>query len=171
MDSFAHDNVFPISNLGRSGLRPGFYIARLPKLPRLDFRAEGTTTNPHDPESNDGRLLLWENVQVQGYTNKGFILGDWIGREATGGQTWLTWHLKPDQQIQLQYRRAKVADDFLPGGTTQNDLSAEFVLRPMRNLEVKTTVQGEFWKAPLIAQGQQKDFVGTVQLIYFPHNR
>jgi hypothetical protein len=79
--------------------------------------------------------------------------------------------LKPDQQIQLQYRRAKVADDFLPGGTTQNDLSAEFVLRPMRNLEVKTTVQGEFWKAPLIAQGQQKDFVGTVQLIYFPHNR
>lgn len=169
LDSFAHDNVFPISNLGRSGLRPGIYIARFPKLPRLDFRAEGTTTNVHDPESVDGRLLLWENVQVQGYTNKAFILGDWIGREATGGQSWLTWHLKPDQQIQLQYRRAKVADDFLPGGTTQNDLSAEFVLRPLKALELKATAQGEFWKAPLIAQGQQKDFVGTVQLTYFFH--
>ncbi len=171
MDSFAHDNVFPISNLGRSGLRPGIYIARLPGLPRVDFRAEGTTTNPHDPESNNGRLLLWESVQVQGYTNKGYILGDWIGREGTGGQAWLTWHLRPDQQIQLQYRRAKVADDFLPGGTTQNDLSAEFVLRPMRNLEVKATVQGEFWKAPLIAQGQQRNVVGTVQLTYFLHGQ
>jgi hypothetical protein len=170
-DSFAHDNVFPISNPGRIGMRPGIYLARLPGLPRVDFRAEGTTTNPHDPESNYGRLLLWETIQVQGYTNKGYILGDWIGREATGGQAWLTWHLKPDQQIQLQYRRAKVEDDFVPGGTTQNDLSAEFVLRPMRSLEVKTTLQGEFWKAPLIAQGQQKDFVGTVQLTYFPHSR
>lgn len=137
LDSFAHDNVFPISNLGRSGLRPGIYIARLPGLPRFDFRAEGTTTNPHDPESNNGRLLLWENVQVQGYTNKGYILGDWIGREGTGGQAWLTWHYKPDQQFQLQYRNAKAAHDFLPGGTTQHDLSAEFVLRPMRDLEVK----------------------------------
>ena len=170
-DSFAHDNVFPISNPYRSGLRPGIYIARLPKLPRVDFRAEGTTTNPHDPESNNGRLLLWESVQVQGYTNKGYILGDWIGREATGGQAWLTWHLKPDEQIQLQYRTAKVAQDFVPRGTTQHDLSAELVLRPVRDLEVKTTLQGEFWKAPLVAQGQQKDFVGTLQLTYFLHHR
>lgn len=170
-DSFAHDNVFPVSNPYRSGLRPGFYIARLPKLPRVDFRAEGTTTNPHDPESNNGRLLLWESVQVQGYTNKGYILGDWIGREATGGQAWLTWHLKPDQQIQLQYRTAKVAQDFVPRGTTQHDVSAEFVLRPVHELEIKTTLQGGLWKAPLIAQGQQKDFVGTLQLTYFLHSR
>ena len=168
-DSFAHDNVFPVSNPYRSGLRPGFYIARLPKLPRWDFRAEGSTTNPHDPESNQGRLLLWEGVQVQGYTNKGYILGDWIGREATGGQAWLTWHLKPDQQIQFQYRTAKVAQDFVPRGTTQHDVSAEFVLRPLHALEVKTTLQGELWKAPLIAQSQQKNFVGTVQLTYFLH--
>jgi hypothetical protein len=167
LDSFAHDNVFPISNMGRSGLRPGIYVARLPGLPRVDFRAEGTTTNVHDPESNNGRLLLWESVQVQGYTNKGYILGDWIGREGTGGQAWLTYHLRPDQQIQLQYRRAKVADDFLPGGTTQNDLSADFVLRPMRNLEIKANVQGELWKAPLIAQGRQTNVVGTIQLTYF----
>jgi hypothetical protein len=167
LDSFAHDNVFPISNLGRSGLRPGVYIARLPGLPRVDFRAEGVTTNVHDPESTQGRLLMWESVQVQGYTNKGYILGDWIGREATGGQAWLTWHLRPDQQIQLQYRRAKAADDFIPGGTTQNDLSADVVLRPFKNFEVKANIQGEFWKAPLIATGQQKNVGSTIQLTYF----
>jgi hypothetical protein len=169
LDSFAHDNVFPISNLGRSGLRPGVYLARLPGLPRVDFRAEGVTTNVHDPESSQGRLLMWENAQMQGYTNKGFILGDWIGRESTGGQAWLTWHLRPDQQIQLQYRRAKAASDFIPGGTTQNDLSADFVLRPFKNFEIKANIQGELWKAPLLAQGQQKNVVSTIQLTYFLH--
>ena len=158
--------------MGRSGLRPGVYITRLPGLPRVDFRAEGVTTNVHDPESNQGRLLLWENAQPQGYTNKGYILGDWIGREATGGQAWLTWHLRPDQQIQLQYRRAKAADDFIPGGTTQNDLSADVVLRPFKsfkNFEVKANIQGEFWKAPLIATGLQKNVVSTIQLTWFLH--
>jgi Capsule assembly protein Wzi len=169
LDSFAHDNVFPISNLGRSGVRPGIYIARLPGLPRVDFRAEGFTTNVHDIESTQGHLLMWEGVQVQGYTNKGYILGDWIGRESTGGQAWLTWHLRPDQQIQLQYRQAKAADDFIPGGTTQNDMSADVVLRPLRNFEIKANLQGELWKAPLIAQGQQHNVIGTIQLTYFLH--
>ena len=170
-DSFAHDNVFPISNPGRSGLRPGIYVSRLPGASRLDLRVEGVTTNPHDPESSGGILLLTEAVQVQGYTNKGYILGDWIGREGTGGQAWLTYHLKPDQQIQVQYRKAKQASDFIPGGTGQNDLSVEFVLRPLRDLEVKAAAQGEWWKAPLIANGPQKNFVGTVQLTYYPGGR
>jgi hypothetical protein len=170
-DSFAHDNVFPISNPGRSGLRPGIYVSRLPGVSRLDLRVEGVTTNPHDPESSGGILLLTEAVQVQGYTNKGYILGDWIGREGTGGQAWLTYHLKPDQQIQVQYRKAKQASDFIPGGTGQNDLSVEFVLRPIRDLEVKAAAQGEWWKAPLIANGPQKNFVGTVQLTYYPGGR
>ena len=90
-----------------------------------------------------------------------------LDAKATGGQAWLTYHLSPDQQIQLQYRQAKAADDFLPGGTTQNDLSADVVLRPMRNLEIKANVQGELWKAPLLAQGQQHNVVGTIQLTYF----
>jgi hypothetical protein len=170
-DSFAHDNVFPISNPGRSGLRPGIYVSRLPGVSRLDLRVEGVTTNPHDPESSGGILLLTEAVQVQGYTNKGYIVGDWIGREGTGGQAWLTYHLKPDQQIQVQYRKAKQASDFIPGGTGQNDLSVEFVLRPLRDLEVKAAAQGEWWKAPLIANGPQKNFVGTVQLTYYPGGR
>jgi hypothetical protein len=169
LDSFAHDNLFPISNLGRSGVRPGFYVARLPGLPRVDFRAEGGTTNVHDPESIGGRLLMWESVDVQGYTNKGYILGDWLGRESTGGQAWITWHMKPDQQIQLQYRQSKAATDFIPGGTTQNDISADAVLRPLRDLEIKASAQGELWRAPILSPGTHHDVVGTIQLTYYPH--
>ena len=58
-------------------------------------------------------------------------MGDWIGRESKGGQAWLTYHLSPSEQIQLAYRNAKAAKDFIPGGTTQNDfqLSGRKIIR------------------------------------------
>jgi hypothetical protein len=33
--------------------------------------------------------------------NKGNIVGDWIGRESKGGQAWLTYHLSPEEQVQI----------------------------------------------------------------------
>jgi len=170
-DSLVHDNVFPISNPGRAGLRPGIYISRLPSLPHVDLRIEGAETDPNDPGSVGGSFLYAEFIQKQGYTNKSQIIGDWIGREGKGGQAWLTWHMKADQFLQLEYRTAKAASDFIPGGTTQQALGAALVFRPLQNLEVKALAQGELWRAPLIANGTQRNFVGSVQLTYFPKLR
>lgn len=168
-DSLVHDNVFPVSNPARAGLRPGIYLARLPGLPRTDLRVEGVSTDPQDRGSSRGEFLYFEAAQKQGYTNRGQIIGDWIGRQGKGGQAWLTWHLKPEESIQLEYRMAKAASDFIPGGTTEQSASLHVVLRPIPNLEVKGTVQGELWRAPLIASGTQHNYIGTVQLTYFPH--
>ncbi len=41
-------------------------------------------------------------------------MGDWIGRESQGGQTWLTYHLSPREMVQASFRHAKAADDFIP---------------------------------------------------------
>lgn len=170
-DSTAHDDVFPISNPRRAGLRPGIYLSRLPGLRKVDLRAEGASTDPRDPKSSKGEFLYFEAAYKQGYTNRKFILGDWIGRQGTGGQAWLTWHLRPEELIQLEYRTAKAASDFIPGGTTQQSIAAHVQLRPMPNIEIKMTGQAELWRAPLIAAGTQKDYLGSFQITYFPHWR
>ena len=167
-DSLAHDNVFPVSNPARSGLRPGLYIARLPGMPRVDFRMEGVSTDPQDPGSSRGELLYFESAQKQGYTNRNFIIGDWIGRQGKGGQAWITWHLRPDQSLQLEYRTAKVAADFIPGGTTEQQLAAHVLLRFRHDLELRGTLQAESWRAPLIAVGMQRNILGSLQMTYFP---
>jgi hypothetical protein len=169
LDSLVHDNVFPVSNPGRAGYRPGLLITRLPALPKVDLRMEGTTTDPHDPQSSGGFLLYTEYVQKQGYTNRGQIIGDWIGREGKGGQAWLTWHQRPAQYVQLEYRYAKVEVDFVPGGTTQHSLALNTLFRPRPDMEVKGSIEGQFWKAPFVTPGQQKTFIGTIQIQYFPH--
>jgi hypothetical protein len=153
----------------------------VPALPKLDFRIEGVYSDPSYTRSNGGIFMYWEAVQTQGYTNKGNIMGDWIGREAKGGQSWLTWHLTTDEWIQLNYRYAKAAKDFIPGapnptnphlvpgGTTQHDVTLQVVKRIGSELEINGWLQYERWNVPLLRSGEQSDTSTAVQLTWHPH--
>jgi Capsule assembly protein Wzi len=170
-DSMAHDDPTPLSAPRRSAMRPGVYLSRFPGAPRLDFRAEAVYTDIPTSRSQGGKFFFFEDVYHDAYTNKGFILGDWIGREAKGGQAWLTYHSSPREEIQLSYRRAQAASDFVPGGTSQNDYSVRVIHRLTETVELNAFVQLEFWKAPILAAGRQTDLATGFQLTCFPQGR
>ncbi len=167
-DSLVHDDTSPISAPRRAGIRPGLYLSQFPKLHQLDLRVEAVSTDPPTSRSNGGQFLYWEQIQKQGYTNKGFIMGDWIGRESKGGQAWLTYHLSPREQIQFSYRNAKAAKDFIPGGTTQNDFQISATKRIHNNFEVQGAIQYEGWKAPVFEPHKQSDVSAGVQITWYP---
>ncbi len=106
-DSSCHDDVSPISAPRRASYRPGIYLSQVPRLPKLDLRVEGVSTDCSTLACHGGQLNYWEVVQLRGYTNKGFIMGDWIGREAMGGQAWLTYHLSANEWVQLEYLKKR----------------------------------------------------------------
>jgi len=172
LDSIAHDDVTPISAPRRAAYRTGLYVSQIPGLRKFDVRAEGVTTDPGVARSFAGQFNYWEVIQKEGYTNKGFIMGDWIGREAKGGQAWITYHLSADQWIQLEYLHKKTAKDFVPEGTTQNQFKASLVKRFGKEVELNAWVQYEGWKAPAYKPGLQKDTSVSVQLTWYPrlHN-
>ena len=163
-----HDDVTPISAPRRSALRPGLYLSHVPMIPRLDFRVEAASTDPPVGRSIHGSFMYWEAVQKQAYTNQGFIFGDWIGREAKGGQAWLTYHLSGNEWVQLEYRNAKAAKDFIPGGTTQNVFKVNVLKRLTPTIEVNAWYQYEGWKVPVLATGKQSDSIGTAQITWYP---
>ncbi|MFZ1013025.1 MAG: capsule assembly Wzi family protein, partial [Terracidiphilus sp.] len=175
-DSLVHDDVSPISAPRRSGLHPGIYLARFPHFEHLDLRLEGANTEPtshYAPDGtpfNNGQFLYYEAVQRQGPTNKGFLVGDWVGREGEGGQAWLTYHLSPQEEVHFMYRRAKAAKVFIPGGTTQNDFEIYVCKRVMKDFEMRGSVQYEEWKAPIYQTGGQSDTSTTFQITWFPRN-
>ena len=168
LDAIAHDDVTPISAPRRAAYRTGLYISQFPKLHKLDLRVEGVTTDPGVARSNNGQFNYFEIVQLQGYTNKGYIMGDWIGREAKGGQAWLTYHLSGNESVQLEYLNKKTPKDFIPGGTTQNQFKASVVKRFGPDLELNGWVQYEGWKAPIYKPGLQKNITTAIQLTWFP---
>ena len=170
-DSMIHDDVNPIDAPRHAGVRPGLYLSRFPGVPRLDMRFEGVNTDPETSRSAGGNYLYTEFIQVQGYTNNGYIMGDAIGREGQGGQTWLTYHFSPMEMVQASFRHSKVADDFIRLGTTQNSFDIHVVKRVLKSAELSAEVQHEWWKAPIYEPGEQTDTVATFQLTLYPeHN-
>jgi hypothetical protein len=168
-DSVAHDSVSPVSNPERAGVHPGVYLARVPGLEHLDLRLEGANTDTPVSTTQAGQYTYWESIQRQGPTNKGFLVGDWVGRQGKGGQAWLTYHLSPKEEVQFMYRNAKAATGFLPGGTTQNDYMFLVCKRVKKDIEIRGWVQYEGWKAPLYKVGSQNDTSAAVQITWFPH--
>jgi hypothetical protein len=167
-DSLVHDDVSPVDAPRHAGIRPGLYLSQIPGVPRMDFRFEAVDTDPPTSRSRGGGYLYTENIQLQGYTNKGFILGDAMGREGKGGQAWLTYHLSPREIVQASFRNAKNPVDFIPSGTTQNMFDVRVVKRLQDNVVLSADIQHEWWKAPIYKAGKQNDTVFTFQITLYP---
>jgi Capsule assembly protein Wzi len=171
-DSLVHDDVSPVDAPRHAGVRPGIYLSQFPGIPRLDLRVEGVNTDPHSAHSvTGGNYLYTEFIQKQGYTNKGYIMGDSIGRQGKGGQAWLSYHLSPREMVQASYRNVKVDQYFIPSGTTQNSFDIHIVKRFQDNLELSAELQHEWWKAPIYQPGEQTDTVAKFQLTLFPERK
>jgi hypothetical protein len=168
-DSFVHDDVSPISAPRRAGIHPGIYLARVPGLEHLDLRLEGASTDTPSSSQASGQFLEYETIQRQGPTNKGFLVGDWVGRQGKGGQAWLTYHLSPQEDVQFIYRNAKAATAFIPGGTTQNDYEVQVRKDVSKNIQILGWIQYEGWKAPIYKTGAQSDTTASVEVTWFPH--
>jgi Capsule assembly protein Wzi len=171
VDSITHDDVTPISAPRRASYRTGLYLSQIPKLNKFDFRVEAVSTDPGVSPAHNGQFAYWETVQKQGYTAKGYILGDWIGREAKGGQAWLTYHLSGNEWIQFEYLNKKTPFNFIPGGTTQNQFKLSAVKRLGKEIELNAWYQHEGWKAPIYKQGLQTNNAFSVQLTWYPKLR
>jgi Capsule assembly protein Wzi len=175
LDSISHDDVSPISAPRRAAYRPGIFLSQFPGLPKFDLRVEAANTDCSTTACTGGTLNYWEAVQKQGYTNKGFIMGDWIGREAIGGQAWLTYHLSANEWVQFEYLTKRTHNDFIPGGVTQNQYQIDVVKRLAKDVELNAWVQLERWKAPIYIlkenNGANFDNVVAVQVTWYPKLR
>ena len=115
--------------------------------------------------------MYWETIQKQGYTNQGQIFGDWIGREAKGGQAWATYRLSGDEWIEGGWRHQKEAKDFIPGGTTLNDFNLRVIKRIGGNFALDGIFQYETWTAPIYLPGRQNETATTIELIWYPKKK
>ena len=180
-DSEVHDDVSPVDAPRRAAWRPGLYLSHVPGIPKLDIRAEAASTAPPVRLSDSshmtngylqaGHFMYYEGLQQQGYTNNGQLFGDWIGREDKGGQGWITYHLSGNEWFRVGVRNQKATYDFIPGGTTLNDLNFQAVKRIGKDFEVKGDFAYERYKAPIYLPGQQTVTTTTFQFTWLPERK
>jgi len=168
-DSISADNPSPLASPRRAGVSPGFYIPQFPFLHKLDLRVEAPLTDAVS-HNVSGRYIYWDNYYRDLYTNRQFLMGDWVGRDGAGIQAWSRYWLSPRSSFQLGYRHQKVDPKFIPQGGTLNDASARADFWPIPDCSVSAFVQYEQWTFPLLASGLQKNFTTSIQFTYWPEH-
>jgi hypothetical protein len=170
-DFFTDDDPSPLAAPRRSAIMPGIYLAKFPFLHKLDFRAEAPMTAQGAISQFNGIFFYFNNAYHDGYTNKGFLLGDWIGRQAKGLYLSSRYLISPTANIQFSFRNQVTDPRFIPKGGTLDDfrVTAEFPLR--QSFSFSSFVQFERWNIPLLASGPQHDVTTSVELKYRPNWR
>lgn len=166
-DSLTDDDISPLCCPGRAGLNPGIYLARFPKIPKLDLRVEGVLTNT--PNRGGPQFIYFDNFYHDLNTNEKNIIGSWMGRDGQGIQAWSTYWFSPKNSLQFGYRHAKVSKDFILSGETLNDGSVKLSWWVRNDLSLSTFVQYEKWLAPVLAPRAQTNWTSSVEFSFQPH--
>jgi hypothetical protein len=167
IDSLADDDPSPLAAPRRAGINPGAYLARFPKIAKLDLRVEAVNTNTR-ASGPGGHYIYFDSFYRQLYTNKNNLIGSWIGREGQGLQVSSTYWFSPRSTLQFGYRHAKVASDFIPHGETLNDGSVAANWWVRGDLSFSALVQYEKWFAPVLAPTPQSDWTSSIRISFEP---
>ncbi len=172
-DSMVEDEISPIGYPRRAAHDAGLYLSQFPLIPHLDMRVEGAYTNlPGLLEPPAGGFFYWNTRYLDGYTNKGDILGNGtVGRQGIALRAESTYWFASDKTIQLGYRSNIVDTMFLQGGNFRDIyLRSEWSLN--RTLALSSFLQHEWWNFPLLTGGKKdNDFTAAFQVTYRPNWR
>jgi hypothetical protein len=167
-DATSDHNPSPLGEPQLSLMNPGFYLAQVPRVPKLDFRAEVAWSDPPALANWQGRFIYYDSFFHISYANAGNLIGSWVGRMGHGVQLWTTYWISPRRSVQIGYRRAHVDNDFIPGGGNIQDFSARSVWQFRSGYEINAFVQYERWGFPLLLPLAGPDTVASVELAYHP---
>ena len=170
-DSFTEDEISPLGYPQQSAHDAGFYVPQLPKLPKLDFRMEGSFTNvPQFLQPVAGGFFYWNIHYLDGYTNQGNIMGNAaVGRQGIAFRGSSTYWFASNRTIQLGYRSEQADPDFLEGGHLKDIyVQSEWRFNPSVSLE--SFMQFEWWNWPILGN-KRNDVTASMQLTYWPHWR
>ncbi len=168
MDSLVVDEVSPIGST-RASVSPGIYMPQIPKIPRLQLRAEGFNESRHQA-FDPGFVYADIRRFLDGYTNNGLLMGSAFGRAGRGGEGWLTYWLSSRNKVEVSYRLQTVSPKFIGGGRLA-DYTARGEILLGQSVSVAGSLQYEQWYFPVLNQAKRSDVVASVQLQFAPRWR
>ena len=160
-DFINEDDVNPVVNPLRTMYNPGIYLPQIPHLRKFDFRVE--VANTHHQEQAYTSFFY-----KQDYTNKGFLIGNAVGRRGSGFDISTTYWHSPRKRVQVGWREHYVSRDLIPSGGSQNSLRVQADWLVQKEMEVSVLAQHELWVFPFLAAKPQSDNVLSLQFTVYP---
>jgi hypothetical protein len=140
----------------------------LPGLRRTDFRFETYSTWLYRGDEG-GRFFYWNDQYRDAYTNNGYLLGSWIGRDARAYQVSSTYWWSAKNKVVGSFRQTKTGSMFLPGGGSQSDLSISGQWQLQPDVIASPFLQFERYSIPVLGAPKRDLSVG-LEITFYPKN-
>jgi membrane-associated phospholipid phosphatase len=166
-DAYSDDDPSPIDAPRRAVWNPGIYFARLPWLPHMDLRVEAVSSEglAHD---YGGQHFFINNQYLDGNTNKGFLLGNAVGRDSRAIEGRSGYWFSARTRVEAGYRQNKGGVLFLPGGSTITDGFVNGSYAFNRHWQAQLFTQYERFLIPSYMSGSQHNTSGWFQITWSP---
>jgi hypothetical protein len=153
-----------------SAYRAGMYLPRMPRLSRVDFRVESTSTmSPVYDHPYGGLTNYWAARYRDGYTNYGQLMGNTVGRRGRIFQGWTAFHISSLHQIQFSFLHHQVDPKFVPGGGLWQDYAVSHEIHCRSGVYAKSMVQVEHIQHfPILFHGSVNNVTASVELGFTP---
>jgi Capsule assembly protein Wzi/PAP2 superfamily len=169
-ESYTDDQFSPVAYMDRSAQHAGLYFSHFPLVPKLDLRVEGVYTDIPGGQGSIRPGSFYNNgTWESGYTNNGYLIGNWVGRAGQGAQAWTNYWFDARSRLQFNFRHQKVSQQFMPGGGSLTDVGARGDWWVRSNLSVSATVQYERWLFPVIQPNASANVSATLEILFQPH--
>jgi membrane-associated phospholipid phosphatase len=166
-DSYSDDDPSPIDAPRRAVWNPGIYLARLPFLPHMDLRVEAVSSEglAHD---YGGTHFFINNQYLDGNTNKGFLLGNAIGRDARAVEARSGYWFSARTRVEGGFRQSWGGNLFLPNGgrITDGFVNGSFAIN--RHWQAQVFTQYERFLIPSYMSGSHHNTSGWFQIAWTP---
>jgi hypothetical protein len=166
-DAYSDDDPNPIAAPRRAVWNPGIYFARLPFLPHMDLRVEAVSSEGLVIDFG-GQHFFMNNQYLDGNTNKGFMIGNAIGRDARAIEGRTSYWFSARTRVEAGYRQNKGGTLFLPGGGTVTDGFVNATYAINRHWQAALFTQYERFLIPSYMSGSQHNTSGWIQLTWNP---
>jgi hypothetical protein len=165
-DAYADDELNPIDAPRRVAWAPGIYLAHIPYLPHMDLRFEMASSEELSKDEGGVRFFI-NNQYRDSNTNKGFLLGNAVGRDARAFEGRTSYWLSARSRAEVGFRQTK-GGQFLPGASTISDgfLNASYAITPEWSTQL--FFQHERFLIPSFMPGSQHNESGWLQVTWNP---
>ncbi len=166
-DAYSDDDPNPIDAPRRAFWNPGIYFARLPFLPHMDLRVEAASSTGLADDFG-GEHFYWNNQYIDANTNKGFVLGNAVGRDSRAIEGRSGYWFSARSRVELGYRQNKTGTNFLPGGGTVTDgfMNTTYAISP--HWQAQVFAQYERFLIPSYLPGAHHNSSGWLQITWNP---
>jgi membrane-associated phospholipid phosphatase len=166
-DAYSDDDPNPISAPRRAVWNPGIYFARLPWLPHMDLRVEAVSSQGLATDFG-GQHYFMNNQYLDSNTQKGYLLGNAIGRDARAIEGRTGYWFSSRTRVEAGYRQNKGSNLFLPDGATITDgfINGSYAIN--RHWTAQVFTQYERFFVPSYLPGPQHNTSGWLQITWNP---